>query len=174
MRTVFIGDSITRDWNVAGVTTGAINSGVGGNRTVDMAVRFWESALAYDPDRIVILGGINDIYWEPTRNIAHIVAMVNRGLRAGAQMYVGTLLANSNWTGYPHVASAAAGNAAIAAFNASILSSAAGYGYTAIDFHPNFVNGDGSPKSQLFADALHLNSAGYAVLTSVAQGVLGS
>jgi lysophospholipase L1-like esterase len=80
---VFIGDSITEDGRriddpydlgtgyvarvarqraAAGADDRVVNSGIGGNRAVDLAARWDRDCLAHDPDLVSIHVGINDTW----------------------------------------------------------------------------------------------------------------
>lgn len=60
---LFLGDSITYRWDtpedIGGCST--INAGIDGNTTANMLLRFQEDVVERKPDRVFILGGINDI-----------------------------------------------------------------------------------------------------------------
>lgn len=60
---LFLGDSITYRWDtpedIGGCAT--INAGIDGNTTANMLLRFQEDVVERKPDRVFILGGINDI-----------------------------------------------------------------------------------------------------------------
>lgn len=66
--TVFLGDSITAGYGVArgecwtdGLPGININRGISGDTTSGMLRRFSAHVLAENPDRVVILGGLNDL-----------------------------------------------------------------------------------------------------------------
>lgn len=66
--TVFLGDSITAGYGVArgecwvdGLPGININRGISGDTTSGMIRRFSAHVLAESPDRVVILGGLNDL-----------------------------------------------------------------------------------------------------------------
>lgn len=64
---IFIGDSITEGFNFtyAGVTDKIIlNSGVSGDRLVNLHYRLMEDAISLNPEKIVVMLGINDILSE--------------------------------------------------------------------------------------------------------------
>ena len=61
---VFLGDSITDFCDLGYYYPGlnAVNEGISGDVTGHMLERLDESVLAYEPDILVLLGGINDLY----------------------------------------------------------------------------------------------------------------
>ena len=75
MTTVFLGDSITEGYGVgenecwvSGMPEGAINRGISGDTTAGMLRRFPAHVLAAKPERVVIMGGLNDlgegVFWK--------------------------------------------------------------------------------------------------------------
>lgn len=60
---VFLGDSITYRWEMPDEIGGyrVINSGIDGNTTTGMLLRFNHDVIESGPERVVILGGINDL-----------------------------------------------------------------------------------------------------------------
>lgn len=67
-KTVFLGDSITEGFGVSsdecwvsGMPEMAINHGISGDTTAGMLRRFPAHVIAEHPERVVILGGLNDI-----------------------------------------------------------------------------------------------------------------
>jgi len=60
---VFLGDSITHRWEMPEEIGGyrVINSGIDGNTTTGMLLRFNHDVIESGPQRVVILGGINDL-----------------------------------------------------------------------------------------------------------------
>ncbi|MEQ8236001.1 MAG: GDSL-type esterase/lipase family protein [Syntrophomonadaceae bacterium] len=60
---VFLGDSITHRWEMPEEIGGyrVINCGIDGNTTAGMLLRFNRDVIESAPERVVILGGINDL-----------------------------------------------------------------------------------------------------------------
>lgn len=95
-RVVFIGDSITAQWDLAVYFPGQnyINKGVGGNTSAMVLARFDADAISERPDTIVILVGLNDI----NQNIslsetqANISSMVAKARQAGIRVILCTVL----------------------------------------------------------------------------------
>jgi len=62
-RVVFLGDSITSNWDLAKYFPGKpyINRGISGQTTPQMLLRFRADVIALEPRVVVILAGTNDI-----------------------------------------------------------------------------------------------------------------
>lgn len=60
---VFLGDSITNGYNVSEFFPDilTINSGIGGNKTTDVLNRMKDSVYIYNPSKVLLLIGINDL-----------------------------------------------------------------------------------------------------------------
>ncbi|MDO5547973.1 MAG: GDSL-type esterase/lipase family protein [Eubacteriales bacterium] len=89
-KTVFLGDSMTAGYGVSrgecwvdGLPELAVNRGINGDTTAGMLRRFRAHVLAEFPERVVIMGGLNDLgeglSWEiPAGNIAKMCAWAQR------------------------------------------------------------------------------------------------
>ncbi|TLG77126.1 SGNH/GDSL hydrolase family protein [Culicoidibacter larvae] len=105
---LFYGDSITEAFLITAYEYlgTVVNSGIGGDRTVYMRKRFEADALQLNPNKVILLGGINDVQaWlrgeeyvgydadgivaEVTANIIEMADMV---LGAGNQVLVASVL----------------------------------------------------------------------------------
>ncbi|MEP6887042.1 MAG: GDSL-type esterase/lipase family protein [Nitrospirales bacterium] len=64
-----------------------MTSGVCGEVTSDMLVRFRQDVLAHRPDYVVILGGTNDLGWHvaPAEIVSHLLCMYEQALGVGIQ-----------------------------------------------------------------------------------------
>ncbi len=167
---VFIGDSITARWDIP--VAGAINAGIGGQRSCEMATRFATDVLARNASEVVILGGINDISLEADPNPACIYDMVQRAQGAGMHVMVGTLLPDEHWAGSKAIHSDAEGIAAVKRWNDEIRAAAGGFGFTLVDYEPALRNPDGSQNQSLFVDGVHPNADGYQLMWGVLQPLL--
>jgi lysophospholipase L1-like esterase len=93
-KTVFLGDSITEGYGVSrgecwvdGLPEIAVNHGISGDTTGGMLRRFRAHVLAEHPDRVVIMGGLNDLgegmEWEKVAE--NISAMCTWAVEEGIQ-----------------------------------------------------------------------------------------
>ncbi|MGN1014014.1 MAG: GDSL-type esterase/lipase family protein [Butyricicoccus sp.] len=94
MTTIFLGDSITEGYGVeasecwvSGMPEDAINRGISGDTTAGMLRRFPAHVLAAKPDRVVIMGGLNDlgegVHWSQAAN--HLRVMCEWARREGIE-----------------------------------------------------------------------------------------
>lgn len=160
---LFIGDSITQRWNTERDFPGSINVGIGGQRTCEMWNRFDRDVLAYSPDILVILGGINDISLDSDPSPLCIYLMVQAAEAHNIRVIVGTLLPDEFWSGSRAVQSTAEGIQKVLAFNDALRAGASVYGYTLVDYFPAFLK-DGKEDTSLYVDGVHPNEAGYALM----------
>lgn len=172
----FIGDSITWIWNsperllqqnlLSSHLPDFVDAGVSGNETGQMLARFDTDVLAYHPDVVVILGGVNDIKnsvdAEPAAIASNIFAMVQKAESAGAKVIVGTVMAID--IAYAPQTFLDQAGPRIDALNRLLVAGASAYGYTIVDYHTPMLAADGAANGALLADGLHPNDAGYAVM----------
>lgn len=168
---VFVGDSITARWDLSFVPN-AINAGIHGYRSCELASRFSEDVLSHYPGTVVILAGINDIALDDAPTPQCIYDMAQRAMASGARVIVGTLLPDSNWAGAVAIHSDAEGAAAVERFNSELRLAAASYGFTLADYYPALINDDGMQKTELFVDGVHPNADGYAVMQRMLSPLL--
>lgn len=177
---VFIGDSITQGWETEGSAVwrerieplGAVNLGVGGDRTEHVLWRLLQAPIGrLGPKAVVIMIGTNNIGHgrdDAAKALAGIRAVVSLVraqaptatvilcaiLPRGATMNVmrGELLqanqALAREFGTPHDPGSA---------------EAAAAGVQFLDFGVRFIDADGKIPAELMPDALHLSPKGYAV-----------
>ena len=95
---VFLGDSITARWDLARLSflpfAVRINRGVPSDTTKQIWARFNASVLAFHPNTVLILAGINDVanHFPPEVTEANYVQMVQAARSAGVQVYLGTVM----------------------------------------------------------------------------------
>jgi acyl-CoA thioesterase I len=75
------------DWEV-------LNRGVNRERTDQIAARFHRDVLGAQPDLVIIIGGVNDIYdgYGAAHAISHLGSMYERARAAGILVVAGTIL----------------------------------------------------------------------------------
>lgn len=165
---VFIGDSITQQWPLDLYLSSAINAGVSGNETRQMAARFDTDVIAHSPDIVVILGGINDIRNRDSADPEYLLQMAAKAKSAGAKVIMGTLPpAARNMGAYP-----AAESDLIDVMNDKIRKGAATHGYLVAEYHDAMTIG-GFLNPLLYEDRfLHPNERGYAAMWTALAPVL--
>ena len=155
---LFVGDSITYgggDWSrwFPGVVTS--NQGIGGDRTAALLGRM-TTITRGTPERVFLMIGTNDLSGGLSPEEAAMGAIdVARGIRAGipgADLYVQSILPRE-----------AAMTEAVRAVNARLAAAAGEVGYTYLDIFGAFAAPDGTLRSDLTEDDLHLTDEGYAL-----------
>ena len=158
--TVFLGDSITRYWNLP-----INNAGIHGELASDMLARFSTDVLGHGYARVVILGGTNDIWLlsqpDPQVALQDIEQMAAMGRAAGMEVILCTLPANlSNPSFYAPL---------YGPFNQSLTDFATANSYPIVDYYTPTL---GHPEYYVAGDLVHPNAAGYAVMEKALAAVV--
>jgi lysophospholipase L1-like esterase len=178
---VFMGDSITDAWGAA--RYGAFfpgkryaGRGISGQTTPQMLVRFRPDVLALKPKAVIILAGTNDIAGNtgPMTDEeieGNLASMSELATAAGVKVILSSILPTSNY----HVAPNAPAQttlrplARIHAINDWMKSYASAHNHVYLDYFPAMIDAEGMLRSELSADDLHPNAAGYAIMAPLAQ-----
>jgi lysophospholipase L1-like esterase len=183
---VFIGDSITLQWNIVGhpyltqLVPGAINAGVGGETSAEQLARFQVDVIDVHPDAVVIEAGTDDLlyaddpdfYTGPLNDMDDVVPTINNiWLMSDAAQKAGirVLIASLPVTSIPsrHVSAAA-----VADFNRKLISLCEAYGYVYVN-HQSALQIDGRQNmADFLPDGIHPNAAGYDVMWPVLRAAL--
>jgi lysophospholipase L1-like esterase len=167
----FMGDSITQMWDIPLNDPGpSINFGEDGEATTGMLLRFNNDVIASAPGVVVILGGIDDMaqYADgqttapPT--IDSIKAMAAMAQAAGIKVIFCSVMP-FNFAINPQPPTFSPSE--IEAFNQQLIALAQANGYLYADYYDAMINSAGTQNTALFADYVHPNAAGYAVMWSV-------
>jgi lysophospholipase L1-like esterase len=167
-RVLFLGDSITENWQREGTKTwqacfqplGAVNYGISGDRTQSLLWRLDDGNYAQmSPAVTVVLIGTNNLKEqrntaeETARGVQSVVAWIRREMPASRIVLVGILPCGE----YPdslHRRDAEAVNRLLANTAPSI-------GVDFVDCHDSFVDAEGNVPEELMPDHLHLSPSGY-------------
>jgi lysophospholipase L1-like esterase len=182
-RVVFFGDSITDNWSKAGYGgffPGRlyVNRGIGGQTTSQMLVRFRADVLAIKASVVVILAGTNDIAGNagPIALEAvedNFVGMAELARARGVRVVLASLLPVSDdkkdAKGQAIVRTTDRPPATILSLNAWLAEFAAKNDAVYLDYYSAVADTGGRLKPELNDDGLHPNSAGYAVMASLAE-----
>lgn len=182
---VFMGDSITDFWQRPQfgpffANKRFLDRGISGQTTPQMLVRFRSDVLAFKPKVVVILAGTNDIAGNtgPTSD-----EMIEDNLTSMSELavasHVKVVLSSITPVGEYHLATPNATPqttqrpmARIHALNDWIKRYAAAHGHIYLDYFSSMTDDKGLLKSELSADDLHPNAAGYAVMAPLAQAAI--
>ena len=166
---IFYGDSLTSFWNLAQSFPGSpyTNRGVFGATAVALAADFGTSVSPADPGTVMILAGTNDVLQGD--NAGHIfsvlTAMYGQSRSQGIRFVICTLP--------PMRSTEAVHNQVIVDLNSQLKAYAEANRIPFADYYSALVDPtNGELQSAFAADTVHLNDAGYAAITPIAQAVL--
>ncbi|MDX2017498.1 MAG: family 16 glycoside hydrolase [Planctomycetota bacterium] len=171
---VFLGDSITEGWLNAGkalwqerfASRGAINLGIGGDRTQHVLYRLREGHLARlkamgekGPRAIVLLIGTNNSNGSDhsSEEIAEGITAIVRELRSGlpqSKVVLMSILPRGDRPSPQREKNARASELALTALKGDAM-------VVPLDLKSAFVTADGTLRSDLMPDKLHLSEGGY-------------
>jgi lysophospholipase L1-like esterase len=167
---VFVGDSITDggNWEEIFPHLRIKNRGINADTTIGVLRRLGE-ITAGKPSTVFLLIGTNDLAWLAHRNDQDILsdyAAILERLRAETpetRVYVQSILPRTRRF-----------TAHIRRFNAQLKQLAERYDCGYIDLYPHFAAPDGTMRTDLSNDRLHLLGAGYQVWAGLLAPVLPS
>ena len=173
---VFIGDSITWQWNVEGVghpdffsSNGYVNKGISGNKTGDMLARFKTDVIDLDPHCVVIEGGTNDIAASDLDAILErIKKMAEMAQKADIPVIVGAVPPSNSFPKVPTLRP----QDYIPVLNEMIKNWAAGAGIPYADYYSVLVDDEQGLKKAYQKDSIHPNAAGYTEMEKVISPIL--
>ena len=152
--TVFVGASTIQFWPLP-----LHNDGVAGWTTSQVLAAFANNVLGHGYTRVVIDCGLNDVLFYsadmPTSAVNNVAAMATMASQAGIHVIIATVQR-------PNPAITHSYDAGIDALNAGLKQLASQQGYTLVDFESLLEN-----HPEYYADNLHPNAAGYAVMESL-------
>jgi lysophospholipase L1-like esterase len=175
-RVIFLGDSITRLWDLGESFPGDpfLNRGIDSQTTSQMLVRFRQDVVDLHPAAVMILAGTNDL--GDTSAAPLPIPDIERNLQTMAELasahgirpILASLLPVHSY-GSKWAISAMRNPESILAVNAWIRSYCAEYGYTYVDYHTALVSANGMMRRELSDDGIHPNAAAYNIMASVAK-----
>jgi lysophospholipase L1-like esterase len=183
-RVVFMGDSITDNWQqprYGGFFPGKryIDRGISGQTTPQMLIRFRPDVIALKPKVVVILAGTNDI-------AANTGPMTNEEIEGNLQSMAELAKAHGIKVVFSSITPTSAYHTAergipqttarpmerIKAINDWMKQYAAANHDVYLDYFSGMVDESGVMKAELTADDLHPNAAGYAIMAPLAEAAI--
>jgi len=164
---VFVGDSITQDYNVSEYFPGKLvyNRGIGGDTTVGLLKRLDESVFDLDPKTVVLLIGTNDLALlkttpeETASRIGEIVAKIRE------RQSETKIVLQAVYPVNPKVDPGTVGkrkNEDIRKINGIIRNI---QGIVFVDFTDLIADAEGNFDRKYTVEGLHMNQDGYAIVT---------
>lgn len=173
-RVVYIGDSITESWAkyfpVLFRGKAYIGRGISGQTTPQILVRFRQDAVALKPSVVVILAGTNDIAGNTGPSSLEMIednlaSMADIARANGIRVVLSSVLPVYDYPWKRGLGPAPK----ISALNAWIRNHANETGAVYLDYYSAMVDGRGGLRSDLTADGVHPNLAGYRVMAPLAE-----
>ena len=159
---VFLGDSITRKWdlNKAFPDLHTANRGIAGDTTRGMLCRFKENVIDLHPQAMVFMGGINDLFCQPTGTPDTISSNV-RSMLEQIDASISVLVCETLPSTGVSLESVRAVNAAVDQVVADFPNA------HRVKTFDAFLNTDGTINESLYLDGTHPNATGYEVWENI-------
>ena len=170
---VFLGDSITWMYDLKKYFPNepVVNSGISGDTTDDVLANLEERVYQYNPSKLFLLIGTNDIIEDKTKdeivdNIKKIIQEIKKN-RPACKIYLESLLP-VNRTKARKISLTMVQNRTnedIMAINEELKNMASELDVTYIDLYPKLLDEDGNLELDYTKEGLHIVDAGYEVIT---------
>lgn len=176
-RVVFMGDSITENWEIINPEFFSenkfINRGIGGQTSPQMLIRFRSDVIELKPSLIIILAGTNDIAGNtgPTtiKMIANnIISMSELAISHGINVIISSVLPvyNYNWSDVEEP------NKEIVNLNKILSDYSTEKNLSYLDYYSSMVDSRPGLKKEYSDDEVHPNNAAYALMSDLALKVI--
>lgn len=174
-RIIFLGDSITQNWNLADSFPGKpyVNRGISGQTTPQILLRIRQDVIDLTPKVVVILAGTNDIA-ENTGPISieaiegNLVSMVEIAQKNGIRVILASVLPAARYNWRPAIQPVEK----IRSLNQWMKEYASRTGIEYLDYYSAMVDKKSGLKDEIGTDGVHPNSAGYAVMARLADKMI--
>jgi lysophospholipase L1-like esterase len=176
-RIVFMGDSITENWNLSDAAffeEGIVNRGISGQTSSQMLVRFRADVVALHPKMVHILAGTNDVAGNTGPLTAqdfknNIMSMVDLARANGITVVLGSIppAAAFNWRPESKPVPI------IKELNRWLRDYAREKGLRYVDYYAALAGPDGELRSDLGNEGVHPNRKGYEIMRGLAEESLG-
>jgi lysophospholipase L1-like esterase len=173
-RVVFMGNSITDFWIVSDSSYFSgkhyIDRGISGQTTPQMLVRFRQDVISLRPSVVVILAGINDIAGNTGPSTLEMIednlsSMVEIARANGIRVVLSSVLPAYDFPWHPGMEPAEK----VVKLNVWIKSYAESHNCVYLDYFSSMSDEKHALKSDLTADGVHPNLAGYKVMEPLAE-----
>ena len=175
---IFMGDSITEEWGRIMpeffFNKQYINRGIGGQTTPQMLIRFRQDVIDLNPDAVVILAGTNDIAGNTGPSsvkmiIDNLMSMAEIASKQNIQVFMSSILPVFR---YPWNKSIIDPFKKIAEINNFMKDFSNREKLVYVDYHSHMVDSRPGLKLELTTDEVHLNQAGYIVMSEIINRVI--
>ena len=175
---IFMGDSITEEWGRIMPEFFSnklyINRGIGGQTTPQMLIRFRQDVIDLNPEAVVILAGTNDIAGNTGPSsvkmiIDNLMSMAEIASKQNIQVFMSSILPVFR---YPWNKSIIEPFKKIAEINNFMKDFSNREKLVYVDYHSHMVDSRPGLKLELTTDEVHLNQAGYIVMSEIVKRVI--
>ena len=175
---IFMGDSITEEWGRIlpefFSNKQYINRGIGGQTTPQMLIRFRQDVIDLNPEAVIILAGTNDIAGNTGPSsvkmiIDNLMSMAEIASKQNIQVFMSSILPVFR---YPWNKSIIEPFKKIAEINNFMKDFSNREKLVYVDYHSHMVDSRPGLKLELTTDEVHLNQAGYIVMSEIVKKVI--
>jgi len=178
-RVVFMGDSITAQWELASSFPGRpyINRGIGGQTTSQMLIRIFPDVIDLNPAAMILLPGNNDIARNtgpstPTMVEENIEAMTELARAHGIKVILCSVTPIGDFGPAPEVLREQRPTADIRKINQWMKDYAARANVTYVDYFTALSDATGLLKKEFSTDGLHPNPEGRKLMAQLAEAAI--
>lgn len=165
---VFLGDSITNRYDIEKYFPeyNTVKSGIEGNRTLDIIDDLDDRVYKYNPSKIILLVGVNDLLHDDAqsddvyKNIVKIVNEIKKN-RPNAKIYIETVLPINEELGDFHGITPR-----IIKLNEKLKKYGKENNITIINLYDKFVDKNNYIKKKYTTDGVHVTDEGYEIITN--------
>lgn len=174
---VFFGDSITEGYKVEEFfpDTYVINSGISGNQSNQLLERIEGDVYAYNPSKVFILIGINDMnHSVPQEEILNNIQKIINGIKINrkyTKIYIESIypINRNMFDDIKYGFNKEVTNDKIKEINLKIKNICKENDITYVDVYSSLIDEDGNLKSAYSKEGLHLTDLGYFKVTKVLE-----
>lgn len=178
-RVVFIGDSITNNWDLDKYFPGKpyVNRGIGWQNTAQMLLRFRQDVVNLHPRAVVIMGGTNDISgaYGPVALAdieSNYQSMAQLARSNGIEVILASVLPVHNYTAASLDMFTMHQPEKILALNRWLQGYSKTNGYSFLDYYPALIDEKGLMRKDFSEDGCHPNVAAYHVMVPLAEAAI--